>query len=38
MDTGNYLEDPYDKLKAMAPKTVFVQAKTYNGGGLVEHA
>ena len=34
MDTGNYLEDPYDKLKAMAPKTVFVQAKTYNGGGL----
>jgi sugar phosphate isomerase/epimerase len=34
MDTGNFLEDPYDKLKAMAPKTVFVQAKTYNGGGL----
>lgn len=34
MDTGNYLEDPYDKLKAIAPKTVFVQAKTYYGGGL----
>jgi L-ribulose-5-phosphate 3-epimerase len=34
MDTGNFLEDPYDKLKAMAPKTVFVQAKTYHGGGL----
>ncbi len=34
MDTGNFLEDPYDKLKLIAPKTVFVQAKTYPGGGL----
>ncbi|MEO6788955.1 MAG: sugar phosphate isomerase/epimerase family protein [Chthoniobacteraceae bacterium] len=34
MDTGNFLEDPYDKLKLIAPKTVFVQAKTYSGGGL----
>jgi sugar phosphate isomerase/epimerase len=33
MDTGNFLEDPYDKLQAIAPKTVFVQAKTYHGGG-----
>ncbi|HAB15976.1 MAG TPA: sugar phosphate isomerase/epimerase family protein [Verrucomicrobiota bacterium] len=33
MDTGNFLEDPYDKLSAIAPKTVFVQAKTYPGGG-----
>ena len=33
MDTGNFLEDPYDRLKQMAPKTVFVQAKTYYGGG-----
>lgn len=33
MDTGNFLEDPYDKLTAIAPKTVFVQAKTYEGGG-----
>lgn len=33
MDTGNFLEDPYDKLKRIAPKTVFVQAKTYFGGG-----
>ncbi len=33
MDTGNFLEDPYDKLKAIAGKTVFVQAKTYEGGG-----
>jgi L-ribulose-5-phosphate 3-epimerase len=33
MDTGNFLEDPYDKLRQIAPKTVFVQAKTYYGGG-----
>lgn len=33
MDTGNFLEDPYDKLKQIAPKTVFVQAKFYFGGG-----
>jgi L-ribulose-5-phosphate 3-epimerase len=34
MDTGNFLEDPYDELKAIAPRTVFVQAKTYFGGGV----
>ncbi|MEO2047227.1 MAG: sugar phosphate isomerase/epimerase family protein [Pirellulales bacterium] len=34
LDTGNFLEDPYDRLEKMAPKTVFVQAKTYYGGGL----
>jgi L-ribulose-5-phosphate 3-epimerase len=33
-DTGNFLEDPYDKLAQLAPQTVFVQAKTYFGGGL----
>lgn len=33
MDTGNFLENPYDKLALIAPKTVFVQAKTYDGGG-----
>lgn len=33
MDTGNFLEDPYDKLAKIAPETVFVQAKTYPGGG-----
>lgn len=33
MDTGNFLEDPYPKLRQIAPKTVFVQAKTYYGGG-----
>lgn len=34
LDTGNFLEDPYDKLELCAPQTVFVQAKTYYGGGL----
>lgn len=33
LDTGNFLEDPYDKLEMCAPKTVFMQAKTYYGGG-----
>ncbi len=33
MDTGNFLEDPYEKLEMIAPYTRFVQAKTYYGGG-----
>lgn len=33
MDTGNFLEDPYDHLEALAPYTAYVQAKTYYGGG-----
>ena len=33
MDTGNFMEDPYDKLRLIAPKTAYVQAKTYYGGG-----
>jgi sugar phosphate isomerase/epimerase len=33
MDTGNFLEDPYDKLEQIAAQTVFVQAKTYYGRG-----
>ena len=33
LDTGNFLEDPYDKLEMLAPYTVLVQAKTYYGGG-----
>lgn len=33
MDTGNFLEDPYEKLEQIAPVTQFVQAKTYFGGG-----
>lgn len=32
-DTGNFLEDPYERLEKIAPKTIFVQAKTYYGGG-----
>lgn len=32
-DTGNFLDDPYDRLAKMAPQTVLVQAKTYYGGG-----
>lgn len=34
LDTGNFLEDPYDKLDAIAPKAVHVHAKTYYGGGI----
>ena len=34
MDTGNFLENPYDKLEMIAEKTCFVQAKTYYGGGV----
>jgi L-ribulose-5-phosphate 3-epimerase len=34
MDTGNFLEEPYEKLEKIAPKTVYVQAKTYYGGGI----
>ncbi|MDP8246024.1 MAG: sugar phosphate isomerase/epimerase family protein [Candidatus Hinthialibacter antarcticus] len=33
MDTGNFLENPYDKLAQVAPYVSFVQAKTYYGGG-----
>ena len=33
LDTGNFLEDPYDRLAALAPLTVLLQAKTYFGGG-----
>lgn len=33
LDTGNFLEDPYDKLTMLAPYTVLLQAKTYYGGG-----
>jgi L-ribulose-5-phosphate 3-epimerase len=34
LDTGNFLEDPYDRLKQLAAETVLVQAKTYHGGGV----
>ena len=34
LDTGNFLEDPYDRLEQLVAKTVLVQAKTYYGGGV----
>ena len=33
LDTGNFLEKPYERLKKLANKTVLLQAKTYYGGG-----
>jgi sugar phosphate isomerase/epimerase len=33
LDTGNFLEDSYQQMEAIAPRAVFVQAKTYYGGG-----
>lgn len=33
LDTGNFLEDPYDKLEQLAPYAALLQAKTYFGGG-----
>ncbi len=32
-DTGNFLEDQYEQFTNLAPHAVFVQAKTYYGGG-----
>jgi len=32
-DTGNFLEDQYKQFEMLAPRTVYVQAKTYFGGG-----
>ena len=34
LDTGNFLEDPYDKLEMLADRAMFMHAKTYYGGGL----
>jgi L-ribulose-5-phosphate 3-epimerase len=34
LDTGNFLEDPYERLEQLAPKAALVQAKTYFGGGI----
>lgn len=34
LDTGNFLEDQYAQFEALAPEAVFVQAKTYYGGGV----
>ncbi len=34
LDTGNFLEDPYDRLEQLATQTILCQAKTYYGGGV----
>ena len=34
MDTGNFFERRYEQLEMLAPEAVFVQAKTYYGGGV----
>jgi L-ribulose-5-phosphate 3-epimerase len=34
LDTGNFLEDPYDRLEKIAPRATYVHAKTYFGGGM----
>ena len=33
LDTGNFLEDPYERLARLAPQMVLLQAKTYFGKG-----
>ena len=33
LDTGNFLENQYEQYRQLAPEAVFVQAKTYFGGG-----
>ena len=34
MDTGNFFERRYEQLEILAPEAVFIQAKTYFGGGV----
>jgi sugar phosphate isomerase/epimerase len=34
LDTGNFLEEPYDKLDQLAAYATFMHAKTYYGGGI----
>jgi len=34
LDTGNFLEEPYDKIEQCASKAVYMHAKTYYGGGI----
>ena len=33
LDTGNFLEDPYDKIAQVLPECIFLSCKTYQGGG-----
>jgi len=37
MDTGNFFERRHEQLEVLAPRAVFVQAKTYFGGGVYYH-
>ncbi|MDX1931981.1 MAG: sugar phosphate isomerase/epimerase family protein [Capsulimonadales bacterium] len=32
-DTGNFLEEPYDRFERLAARAIYVHAKTYFGGG-----
>lgn len=34
LDTGNFFENMYEQMDAMANRAVLVQAKTYDGGGV----
>jgi sugar phosphate isomerase/epimerase len=34
LDTGNFLDDSYAQMEALAPHATYVHAKTYLGGGL----
>lgn len=34
MDSGNFFERRHEQLKMLAPEAVFIQAKTYYGGGV----
>lgn len=34
LDTGNFLENAWEQYEQMLPKTTFIQAKTYQGGGV----
>ena len=34
LDTGNFLEDPYERLEKIASRATYVHAKTYYGGGV----
>ncbi len=34
MDTGNFFQRRYEQLEMLAPHAVFMQAKTYDGGGV----
>ena len=34
MDSGNFFERRHEQLKMLAPQAVFMQAKTYYGGGI----